>query len=245
MAFTSDLSIDELLLVEEAGFEPIELVMGSTYTHIGWQWAPWSTNTEMTQISQLMIYARQTAMQRLVAHAAQLGADGVVGMRLDMHRSGHNTEFTAIGTAVRRRTGDGAKWRDRHGLPFTCDLSGVDFWALVRGGFRPVSLAHGVCVYHVAHQSLGQWFSSIGANMEQPQFTQALYDARELAMERMQAEAARSGGTGIVGVQVREGSHGWESHVIEFVAVGTAIVPIADATHEVHDAPELAIFAQD
>ena len=166
-------------------------------------------------------------------------------MRLDMHRSGHNTEFTAIGTAVRRRGGDGAKWRDRHGLPFTCDLSGVDFWALVRGGFRPMALAHGVCVYHVAHQSLGQWFSSIGANMEQPQFTQALYDAREVAMERMQAEAADSGGTGIVGVEVREGSHGWESHIIEFVAVGTAIVPIVDASHEVHDPPELVIFAQD
>ena len=30
---------------------------------------------------------------------------------------------------------------------------------------------------------------------------------------------------GIVGVQLQERSHGWGSHVIEFFAVGTAIVP--------------------
>ena len=58
-----------------------------------------------------------------------------------------------------------------------------------------------------------------------PNYTQALYDARELAMERMQAEAEALEAEGIVGVQIQEGSHGWSTHVIEFFAVGTAIVP--------------------
>jgi hypothetical protein len=35
-AFTSDLTIDELLLVEEVGFEPVELVLGTSYFHTGW-----------------------------------------------------------------------------------------------------------------------------------------------------------------------------------------------------------------
>ncbi len=56
-------------------------------------------------------------------------------------------------------------------------------------------------------------------------YTQALYDARELAMERMQAEAEQVQAEGIVGVQIQERSHGWGSHVIEFFAVGTAVVP--------------------
>jgi uncharacterized protein YbjQ (UPF0145 family) len=56
-------------------------------------------------------------------------------------------------------------------------------------------------------------------------YTQALYDARELAMERMQAEAQGAQAEGIVGVQIQERSHGWGSHVIEFFAVGTAVVP--------------------
>jgi len=247
-AFTSDLSIDELLLVEEVGFEPVEFVFGTSYFHTGWVPAAWTENFELTQVSAMMLGARRVAMQRLLAHAQQLGADGVVGMRLDMEREGHNAEFTAYGTAVRRRDGKGAAWHDRHGRPFTCDLSGEDFWGLVRGGFRPLALCHGVCVYHVAHKSLGAWFSSLSQmtmNMEQPQFTQALYDARELAMQRMQWEAGDAGGTGLVGVEVRESSHGWEGHIIEFVGVGTAIRPIDDATHEVHEPPQVVLFAAD
>ena len=44
-------------------------------------------------------------------------------------------------------------------------------------------------------QSLRQ----IGRNVEMPNFTQALYEARELAMERMQTEADESQAEGIVG----------------------------------------------
>jgi uncharacterized protein YbjQ (UPF0145 family) len=41
----------------------------------------------------------------------------------------------------------------------------------------------------------------------------------------MQKEAEELQAEGIVGVQLQERSHGWGSHVIEFFAVGTAIVP--------------------
>src|SRR5690348_5399798 len=70
--------------------------------------------------------------------------------------------------------------------------------------------------------------SKIGQNVEMENYTQALYDARELAMERMQAEAQGVQAEGIVGVQIQERSHGWGSHVIEFFAVGTAVVPTKD-----------------
>ena len=78
-------------------------------------------------------------------------------------------------------------------------------------------------MYHVAHQSFGQWFQQIGKNVEMPNFTQALYDARELAMERMQHEADTVGAEGIVGANIHESTHSWSSHVIEFLSVGTAI----------------------
>ena len=53
--FTSDLTIDELLLVEEVGFEPLELVQGSSYYNIGWSSAPWSVNQELGNVSQMML----------------------------------------------------------------------------------------------------------------------------------------------------------------------------------------------
>ncbi|MFZ0971119.1 MAG: heavy metal-binding domain-containing protein [Solirubrobacteraceae bacterium] len=64
-----------------------------------------------------------------------------------------------------------------------------------------------------------------GRNVELPNYTRALYEARELAMQRMQAEAQALEAAGIVGVSLNEKSHGWGSHVIEFFAIGTAIVP--------------------
>ncbi len=83
----------------------------------------------------------------------------------------------------------------------------------------------GSCVYHVAHRGMLQSMAQTGRNVELANFTQALYDARELAMERMQSEAQEIKAEGIVGVQLQETSHGWGSHTIEFFAVGTAIVP--------------------
>jgi uncharacterized protein YbjQ (UPF0145 family) len=69
----------------------------------------------------------------------------------------------------------------------------------------------------------------MGQNIEMQNYTQALYDARELAMERMQYEGQQVQAEGIVGVQLQERSHGWGSHVIEFFAIGTAIVPLEGA----------------
>ena len=64
-------------------------------------------------------------------------------------------------------------------------------------------------------------------NVELTNFSQALYDAREIAMERMQEEASRAGAEGVVGVDLHEGNHGWGTHVIEFFAIGTAVMPIS------------------
>ncbi|MCA1598644.1 MAG: heavy metal-binding domain-containing protein, partial [Chloroflexi bacterium] len=113
------------------------------------------------------------------------------------------------------------------GKPFTSDLSGQDFYVLLSMGYIPRGLVMGSCVYHVAHQGLRQSFKTMGNNIEMSNYTQALYDARELAMERMQMEAEEAQAEGIVGVQIKEQSHGWGSHVIEYFAVGTAVIPRA------------------
>ncbi|HYT27929.1 MAG TPA: heavy metal-binding domain-containing protein [Ktedonobacteraceae bacterium] len=242
--FTSDLSINEFLLVREAGFDPVGLVVGSSIYHIGYQRAGWSQNQEMTVLTQAMYHARELAMTRMEEEANALAADGIVGVRLEVtrHQWGEDlAEFVAIGTAIRSR--DGHSYRNVKGMPFTSDLSGQDFWTLLRTGYRPVGMVMGNCVYHVANQGIGQWFKQVGRNVEMTNYTQALYDSRELAMERMQAEAVRLGAQGVVGTQIHERSHGWESHIIEFFAIGTAVIPISD-THEV-PAPSLTLLLND
>ena len=84
----------------------------------------------------------------------------------------------------------------------------------------------GSCVYHIAHRSLGQTLGNAGQNVEIPQFTKALYDARELAMSRMQAEAEELSAEGVVGVQLLNLPHIWGGHTTEFFAIGTAVRPL-------------------
>jgi uncharacterized protein YbjQ (UPF0145 family) len=223
--YTSDLSVNEFLLVTEAGFDPVGLVVGSSIFHIGIQVAGWTTNRELDVLSQAMYSARHLAMTRMEEEADQLGADGIVGVRLDIGRYewGPNmAEFIAIGTAVKHR--GGVLHRAPNGRPFQSDLSGQDFWTLLRTGHRPVGMVMGSCVYHVGRRSPLRTIAQAGRNIELPNYTQALYEARELAMERMQTEAQDLEAEGIVGVQLHEKSHGWGSHVIEFFAIGTAIV---------------------
>jgi uncharacterized protein YbjQ (UPF0145 family) len=224
--FTSDLSVNEFLLIKQAGFDPVGLVVGSSIYHLGIQVAGWKRSQELTVLSEAMYGARQLAMTRMEEEADQLGADGIVGVRLDIGRyewGQDMAEFIAIGTAVKHR--EGVLHRAPNGRPFTSDLSGQDFWTLLRTGHRPVGMVMGSCVYHVAHRGALKAMAQTGRNVELANYTQALYDARELAMERMQSEAQEIQAEGIVGVQLQEKSHGWGSHTIEFFAIGTGIVP--------------------
>ncbi len=225
--FTSDLSVNEFLLVREAGFRPLGLVLGSSIYHVGIQIGRWSQNQELGVLSQAMYHARELAMTRMEAEADMLGADGIVGVRLDVEFKDFGNdvaEFIAVGTAVKAE--DGGQWRNNKSQPFTSDLSGQDFWTLIRAGYAPLGMVMGSCVYHVAHQRLGSVFANMGRNVEIEQFTQALYDARELAMARMQYEAEQLAAEGIVGVQLRQHSHTWGSHTTEFFAIGTAVRPL-------------------
>src|SRR5580692_7272536 len=79
-AFTSDLSVNEFLLVREAGFRPVGLVLGSSVYHVGLQIGRWSQNMELDKLSQAMYHARELAMSRMEAEADALGADGIVGV---------------------------------------------------------------------------------------------------------------------------------------------------------------------
>lgn len=226
--FTSDLSVNEFLLAREAGFEPLGLVMGTSVYHVGFQFMNWKVSQEVDVLTQAMYHARHLAMSRLVEEADLLGADGIIGVRLEVTIQSWESElaeFVAVGTAVRAR--NGKSYRNPQGRPFTSDLSGQDFWTLLRAGYLPVGLVMGNSVYHIAHQGLGQWFKQIGRNVELTNYTQGLYEARELAMGRMQGEAQGLRAQGIIGINVTQQNYEWESHVMEFFALGTAVVALS------------------
>ena len=227
--FTSDLSVSEYVLLGEAGFEPLGFVVGSSIYHVGLQVGRWSQNQELQVLSQAMYNARELAMTRMQAEADHLSADGIVGveLRMQMYAWGQSVlEFVATGTAVRHLSGQGAH-RTPDGRAFTSDLSAQDFFRLIAAGAVPVAFVLGTCVYHIAHQSAMQALRQTGQNQEMIQFTQGVYEARELSLTRMQAEATQARSSGIVGVSVAVSNHVWGEHATEFLATGTAVRRLA------------------
>src|SRR6202790_1192715 len=106
--FTSDLSVNEFLLVKEVGFHPLGFVMGSSIYHTGIQGRRWSKSQELTKLTEAMYNARELAMTRMEEEADELGADGVVGVRLDVNYyewGSDAAELIAFGTAAKAEEG--------------------------------------------------------------------------------------------------------------------------------------------
>ncbi len=242
--FTSDLSVNELVLVHQAGYEPLGQVMGSSVYHIGWQWMPYSSwnSGELTVLTQAFYEARHLALGRLYQEAALLGATGVVGVRLEKREYEWGSsllEFAAIGTAIREF--DVPPPAEGTAQPFLSDLSGEEFWMLRQTGFRPVGVAIGNCTYYqvpswnTRNVTNGGWMGGAWTNQELPDYTQALYNARSLAMSRMEHEARQFNAVGIVGADVEILGEPREVEVSEnnrrtdmifhYTAIGTAIAP--------------------
>ena len=69
--------------MRKAGFEPIALCVGTCVYHVGIQYGNWNKNQEMDVLSKAMYHARELAMERMRAEATAMGADGIVGVKLD------------------------------------------------------------------------------------------------------------------------------------------------------------------
>jgi uncharacterized protein YbjQ (UPF0145 family) len=114
---------------------------------------------------------------------------------------------------------------------FTSALSGQEFWLVVDKGYIPLGMVLGNCVY-----SMGM-FRGFMANLkgafrgEVGDVSRLMYDARELALARMQAEADALGADGVVGVDLKI-NYMNEGEWMEVTAIGTAIKYVGGAAGE-------------
>jgi uncharacterized protein YbjQ (UPF0145 family) len=179
-----------------------------------------------------MDQARRTAVERMTAQCAELGGDGVVGLRVS--RGSFllgGQEFSAIGTAVRARgVADGAAQRLQ--VPFTSDLSGQDFAKLIMAGWVPAGLVFGVAIgaCHDDWQTTRQTRRWSG-NREVAGWTDVVNQSRRDAGRRLRADVQRLGAEGAViasmplRVSVRDcpAQPGRRDHIIEASVLGTAV----------------------
>lgn len=213
---TSDLTIDETLLLHSAGWEPVDLVYGISWWSIPWGSWQWTTG-EVQEATGAFAGAFEQAAQRLRESCEHAGGSGVLGVEVGVRVSSHHVSIELTGTAV-RRTGV-----DAHRFEFVSDLSARDFILLTRAGWWPLGLAAGASFVVAPRRTARQWAAQQAQNVELPNLTQSLYLAREGAMERMQRLGSAMKAEGIVAVKLREGRASSSVRVIQFVAIGTGV----------------------
>jgi uncharacterized protein YbjQ (UPF0145 family) len=224
-AVTSDLSIDEALLLHSIGWEPVDLVFGVSVASVPigvWTWT--RAAGEIVAASNAHNLAVQAAAKRLGQECTAVGGYGVVGVRVGVAVHPHHVDVELMGTAV--RPVGGAKPR---GEAFVSDLSARDFTLLTTAGWYPVGLAFGASFVYAPRRGAGTAMRQSGQNVELTNLTEAMYAARESAMERMQASGLAMSAQGVVAVRITEGPMHFARHAIGFTAWGTAVRLGADA----------------
>jgi uncharacterized protein YbjQ (UPF0145 family) len=215
---TSDLSIDEELILHSIGWEPLQLVCGASLFSVPmgvWNWG----QGEITFASDAYAGAFAAATERIHQECSQVGGRGVVGVHVERTVHRHHVDVALVGTAV-RPTGSKGLSPDP---PFVSDLSGRDFALLHVAGWVPLGLAVGASFVYAPRRSAGVAIKQKSQNVELTNFTEAMYSARESAMERMQQSALAMDSTGVVGVRVTEGPMDFARHAVGFTAYGTAV----------------------
>jgi uncharacterized protein YbjQ (UPF0145 family) len=226
---TSDLSVDEALLLHAAGWEPLDLVTGVAVVSVPvgvWNWGRGS----ISMASDAHDAAVDQASRLLRGECSKVHGHGVVGVRVDVTVNPHHVDVELVGTAVRPMRGkDGSGSGRGRGtdaaiaMPFVSDLSARDFTLLQRAGWIPVGLAFGASFVYAPRRTAGTAIKQKSQNVELTNYTEAMYSARESAMEKMQRSALAVGGEGVVEVKVTEGPMHFARHAIGFTAWGTAV----------------------
>jgi uncharacterized protein YbjQ (UPF0145 family) len=161
---------------------------------------------ELDTITDAWNLARRRALHRLTEEAIEVGADAVVGVRLERadHDLGRRTvEYAVNGTAVHT---PGAQ---RDGQPVLTGVSVQDYFKLVEAGHEPVTLvAASVAVFASPSRHMRiQRAKTTRRAQERTELSQGFQLARSLVRESLRSQVTRAGATGVVGVEISESVH--------------------------------------
>lgn len=110
---------------------------------------------------------------------------------------------------------------------FSSTFTAKEYLLACEAGYEPVGQVMGSAFMKVGWRNFCQgWWSSTS---EIEALTHAHKQARELAVSRLQQEAALLGAHGVIGVKLETGNFNWSEGLTEFTAIGTAIrIPNSD-----------------
>jgi uncharacterized protein YbjQ (UPF0145 family) len=127
---TSDMTGEECWAMTKLGYAPLKLLISASIYSLGTVGGIKAafkafTRGEISDLTSLIHDAREVAIGRLKSEAEAMGADDVVGVKVNIAEIGNLVEFLAIGTAVKRLPGLAM---DSQALPVQAIVPDKDTW---------------------------------------------------------------------------------------------------------------------
>jgi len=217
--FTTAGNAQELWCHMDAGYRPIQHVFGNIAYSMGIGGGFIGAlkqlgRGEISEYSDVFNKTRHKALDRITAAARADGANAVLGIRTTILPWMGTHEMVMTGTAAHHPALGS-------GHVVTSDLTGEELWSMASLGYAPMKLLMSTSIYSLG--LVGGIFSALKAfaKGEISELTSLVHDAREHALDRLNAEADSIGAEEVVGVKtyIIEIGQG----LIEFMAIGTAV----------------------
>jgi len=196
MVTTSGFSGNEMLCLSELGFAPGDLVLGNSVIALGVQGgiqSAFSTMAggEVKPVTKLIKDARTQAFERMSEAAKHKGVVGIAGINLDLVQHLNCQEVLCMGSLVKGENENS----------FSAASDGQDLYCQIDAGYWPVKFAFGNVAYSIGFaNAIAGSIHSLGKG-EVKEFSQVLYQTRELALARLLDSARESGANSVLGIQ--------------------------------------------
>jgi uncharacterized protein YbjQ (UPF0145 family) len=169
---------------------------------------------EIKQFTNIISEGRRFSLERLEQELAQCGGQAATGVTSELTFHPGNVEFLSVGSTIHGSTNGTSS-------PITSSADGQEFYCQVDAGYTPMRFVFGNVAY-----SIGLGKSLIGnlrelEHGEIKQFSDIFNTTRNLALERLCAEAKAIGANSVIGIRTTILSLGVEG-VQEMLMIGTA-----------------------
>jgi len=240
LRFSTSADAQQLYCQIDSGYEPLHFVFGNVAYSIGLGGGIKGAfrqliRGEVPQYTEIFDKTRHLALERIVTNAKQHGANAVIGIQTTISALMGTQEMMMVGTAAKHPAlGNYA------GDPVTSDMTNEELWNMTSLGYVPLKLVMGVSVYSLGFTGgIMAALKSLGGG-EVAGLTEILYEAREKALARIEADAEKCGADEVIGVKTRVYDLG--GGLVEFMAIGTAVKKMPGIATKTENLPPQAII---
>jgi uncharacterized protein YbjQ (UPF0145 family) len=214
----SALSTNETMFLTASGWEPVDICSGAAVFGMRRDTVNTWGSSQDARASEALVSAMATAVQRLEARCHESGAHGVIGTEIITEIEPRYVAVNLIGTGI--RPVHAAREPNRS---FTSNLSPREFVLLVEAGWKPVGLVSGGRFVRAYRRKPTETMRQKVQNVELANPTQALTRARSETMTLIAEQTRTFQGQGVVQLSLTSGPVAFATHVLSFIAWGTAV----------------------